>query len=179
MDRPPGGADAHLSAARDRTGHLTMAAQALGTWQARLLSGRSGSHVVDGGPRGIAAAGWRGPVHDAGFGLAECPAGGLLASVVTAAGGCEVALAGDSGRVGEGVVEVAEHGLGAAAGGGAAGGAGADQVFEFAAGGVAVFAAGVVAAAFGDRGEGDVEVAQEFGERGGLPGVGSVAISLA
>lgn len=27
VDRPPGGADAHLSAARDRAGHSTMAAQ--------------------------------------------------------------------------------------------------------------------------------------------------------
>ena len=73
----------------------------------------------------------------------------------------------------EGVVEVAVDGLGAAAGRGVPGGAGADQLFELAAGGVAVFAAGVVATAFGDRGEGDVQFLQEAGERGGLPGVGT------
>ena len=66
-------------------------------------------------------------MHDAGFGLSKLPAGGLLALVVAAAGGGEVALAGDAGGVGEGVVEVAEYGVGAAAGGGAVGGAGADQ----------------------------------------------------
>ena len=137
------------------------------------MAGAPGSRVVDGRPGGVAAAGWCGPVHDAGLGLAELPAGCLLAPVVAAAGGGEVALAGDAGGVGEGVVEVAERGVGAAAGCGAAGGAGADQVFEVAAGGVAVFAAGVVAAAFGDRGEGEIQPAQEFGERDGLPGVGT------
>ena len=41
---------------------------------------------VDGGPGGVAASGGCGPVHDAGFGLGECPAGGLLDAVVAAAG---------------------------------------------------------------------------------------------
>ena len=84
-------------------------------------------HVVDGGSGGVAAAGGCGPVHDAGLGLGEPPAGGLLASVVATAGGGQVALAGDAGGVGEGVVEVAVDGLGAAAGRGAPGGPGADE----------------------------------------------------
>src|SRR6516164_8052488 len=87
----------------------------------------------------------------------------------------EVTLAGDSRGPGEGVVQVAVHGLGAAPGRGAPRGAGTDEVLEFPAGGVAVFAAGVVAGPLGDRGEGDVEAAEEVGEGGGLPWVGSVA----
>ena len=113
-----------------------------------------------------------------GWGWVSCQPGACGPPMVAAAGGCEVALAGDAGGVGVGVVEVAVDGVGAAAGCGARRGAGADQVAEFAAGGVAVFAAGVVAAALGDGGEGDIEVAQQFGERGGLPGVGSVPGSL-
>src|ERR1700733_9526120 len=61
-------------------------------------------------------------------------------------------------------------------GGGAGRGTGPDQVLELAAGRVPVFGAGVVARSLGDRGEGDVEVAQQCRERGGLPGVGPVAV---
>ena len=64
-------------------------------------------------------------------------------------------------------------GLGAAARCGAGRGARTNQVLQLAAGGVAVFGAAVVARSPGDRGEGDVQVAQEVGERGGLPGVGA------
>ena len=63
-----------------------------------------------------------------------------------------------------GVVEVAGGGLDGAAGCGAAGGAGADQVLERAAGGVAVLAVPVIARSLGDRGEGDVQRAQQPGQ---------------
>jgi hypothetical protein len=80
----------------------------------------------------------------------------------------DVAFAGRPAGVGEGVVEVVVVRMGAAAGGGAGGGAGAHQVPELSAGDVAVFGVAVVAAALGDRGDGDVQVAQEVRERGGL-----------
>src|SRR6516165_12265874 len=112
---------------------------------------------------GVGAAGGGGPAHDAGLGLAEFPAGCLLAAVVPAAQGCQAALAGAPGGVGEGVVQVAEAGLGAAAGRRAAGGAGPDQVGERPAGGVPVFLVPVVAAALSDRVEGEVEPAQQLG----------------
>jgi len=67
----------------------------------------------------------------------------------------------------DGVVEVVVVGLGAAAGGRAGAGAGADQVLEFAAGDVAVFGVAVLAGLLGDRGEREVQAAQEPGERGG------------
>src|SRR5215472_6297537 len=44
------------------------------------------SGVVHGGGGGVGAAGGGGPAHDAGLGLFEPPAGGLLAAVVVAAG---------------------------------------------------------------------------------------------
>ena len=114
-----------------------------------------------------------------GCGWVSSPAGGLLASVVASAGGGQVALAGDPGGVGEGVVEVAVHGLGAAAGCGALRGAGPDQVPEFPAGGVAVFLAGMVAGLVGDGGERDVQFPQEVRERRGLPLVRAVPGSAA
>lgn len=77
------------------------------------------------------------------------------------------------------MVEVVVVRVGAATGGGAGRGTGPDQMAELAAGRIAVFGVGVVAAALGDRGERDVQFLQEVGERGGLPGVGSVAVSLA
>src|SRR5215831_150090 len=122
------------------------------------------SGVVPGGGGGVGAAGGGGPAHDAGCGLAQFPAGGLLAAVVAAAQRSQPALAGAPGGVGEAVVQVAEIGLGAAAGRGAAQGAGPDQVLQQPAGGVAVFLVPVIAAVLGDRVQGDVEPAQQLGE---------------
>ena len=118
----------------------------------------------------MGAAGGEGPAEDAGLGLLDVPAGGLLGAVVGAAFGAEVALVGGALGVGGGVVEVGVDGLGLAAGGGAGGGAGADQVLELAARGVAVLGVAVVAGALGDRLEGDVQGAQEVGELRGLRG---------
>src|SRR5215468_235486 len=138
-----------------------------------VSSGSSG--FVDGGPGGVAASGGCGPAHDAGLGLFEFPAGGLLDAVVVAAGRGQVALAGEPGRVGDGVVQVGVAGAGAAAGRRAGRGAGPHQVLEGAAGRVPVFGGGVVAGSPGNGGEGDVQAAEERGERGGLSGVGSAA----
>jgi hypothetical protein len=76
-------------------------------------------HLVDGGPGGVDASGGGGPAEDAGFGLLERPAGGLLAPVVSPAGRAEVAFASAPGGVSDRVVEVVVAGLRAAAGGGA------------------------------------------------------------
>src|SRR5450756_2534593 len=81
---------------------------------------------------------WGGPAHDAWLGLFDAPPWCLLDAVVAAAFGVEIALACGAVGVGGGVVKVAEHGLGVAAGGGAGRGAGADEVLELAAGGVVV-----------------------------------------
>jgi hypothetical protein len=70
------------------------------------------------------------------------------------------------------VVEVAVDGLGCAAGRVAGGGAGADQVSELAAGGVAGLGSGVLAATLGDRREGDVRALEELRELGCLAGRG-------
>src|SRR6516164_7276679 len=129
------------------------------------------SGVVPRGCGGVGAAGGGGPAHDAWFRLAEPPAGGLLAAVVPPAQGCQAALAGAPGRVGQAVVQVAEAGLGAAAGRRAAGGAGPDQVAEQPAGRVAVFLVLVVAGVLGDRVEGEVEPAQQVVELRRLGGV--------
>ena len=131
----------------------------------------AGSKVVPGWGGGVGAAGGGGPAHDAGLRLAEFPAGGLLAAVVPAAQRCQPALAGAPGRVGQGVVQVAEAGLGAAAGRRTADGAGADQVAEQPAGGVAVFLMLMVAGVLGDRVEGEVEPAQQVVELRRLGGV--------
>jgi hypothetical protein len=101
--------------------------------------------VVLGGVGGVGPAGGGGPAHDAGLGLLEFPAGGVLGVVVAFAGGGEVSLAGRPGRVRDGVVDLAGDGLGAAAGRAAAGRAGADQVLQLPAGDVAVLAVAVVA----------------------------------
>src|SRR6516225_12243850 len=118
---------------------------------------------------GVGAAGGGGPAHDAGLGLAEFPAGCLLAAVVPT--GRQPALAGAPGRVGQGVVQVAEAGLGAAAGRRAADAAGPDQVAEQPTGRVAVFLVLVVAGVLGDRVEGEVEPAQQVVELRRLGGV--------
>src|SRR5215472_1716813 len=64
------------------------------------------------------------------------------------------------------MVDLIVDGLGIAAGCGARGGAGPDQVAEFAGGPVAVFPVGMVAGPLGDRGEGDSQLAQQFGQLG-------------
>jgi len=61
------------------------------------------------------------------------------------------------------VIDVAVDGPGEAAGRGAGRGAGADQVAELAAWQVVIFGVGVVAVAFGDGVEGEVEAAEEHG----------------
>ena len=123
----------------------------------------------------MVTAGGEGPAGDAGFGLGDLPPGGLFASMVASAFGAKVALVGWSLGPGGGVVAVAVHGLGVAAGGVAGGAAGADKVAEFAAGGVAVLGVLVVAIALGDGVEGDVEGTDEVAELGGLGGVGDSA----
>ena len=123
----------------------------------------------------MVTAGGEGPAGDAGFGLGDLPPGGLFASMVASAFGAKVALVGWSLGPGGGVVAVAVHGLGVAAGGVAGGGAGADEVPEPAAGSVAVFGLGVVTGAAGDGVEGDLEGADEVAELGGLGGVGDSA----
>src|SRR6185437_5495081 len=92
--------------------------------------------------------------------------------MVPAALRAEVALAGWSVRVRDGVVEVAVLGLGVAAGGVAGDGAGADQVGELAAGRVAGLGGGVVAARLGDGVRDDVQAAEERGETFRLDWVG-------
>jgi hypothetical protein len=79
----------------------------------------SGSDIVDGGVGGVGSAVGEGPTDDAGFGLLDVPAGGLLGAVVGAAGGVEVALVGGAVGVGKYVVLVGVEGLGLAAGAGA------------------------------------------------------------
>src|SRR6516225_7023224 len=127
--------------------------------------------VVPGWGSGVGAAGGGGPAHDAGLWLAEPPAGRLLAPMVPAADRSQAALTGEPGRVGDAVVQVAEAGLGAAAGRRAADGAGADQVLQHPAGGVPVFLVPVVAAALGDRVQGDVQSVQQVVELRRLGGV--------
>ena len=97
--------------------------------------------------------------------------------MVAAAGRGDVAFVGGAVGVGDGVVEVVVVRVGAAAGGGAGRGAGPDQMAELAAGDVAVFRVAVVAGALGDRGDGDVQAAQELGERRGLLFVGPISVS--
>jgi hypothetical protein len=83
----------------------------------------------------------------------------------------EVALVGRAVGVGGGVVEVAVERLGVAAGGVAREGAGADEVFEFAAGGVVVLGGPVVAGLLGDGVEDDPERLDEVAEAGSLVGI--------
>src|ERR1700722_13694292 len=113
-----------------------------------------GSEGVPGGGGGVGAAGGGAPSQDAGFGLLELPALGLFAPVMMPAQGREVAFAGQAALVpGGGVVQVAADRGTAAAGRGAGGVAGADQVLEGAAGGVAALAVGGVARTAGDEGQ--------------------------
>ena len=83
--------------------------------------------------------------------------------MVAPAGRAEVALVGRARGPGDGVVEVAVDGTGAATGRGTGRGAGAHKMAENAAGGVPVLAVAVITAPGGDRGERDVEGAQQRG----------------
>ena len=86
---------------------------------------------VLGGGGGVGAAGRGVPDQDAGLGLFQPPAVGLLAAMMMAAQRGQVAFAGAAAFVvGVGVVQVAAGGAAAAAGRGAGGVAGVDQVPE-------------------------------------------------
>jgi hypothetical protein len=78
---------------------------------------------------------------------------------------------------GVGVVLVAVDGLGVATGGVAGLGAGAQEVLEFAAGGVVVFGVPVVAGAAGDEFGGQFQLREELMKPGQLGGVGGVVWS--
>src|ERR1700733_5457509 len=119
--------------------------------------------VVSGRRGGAGAAGGKGPAGDPRCELFYVPVGGLLGAVVGSASGCEVALVGGAGGPRDGVVQVGAECLGLAAGGVAGGRAGAGGVLGLAGRGVVVFGFGVVAGAVGDRGEGEVQAAKEFG----------------
>src|SRR5258706_5092175 len=80
---------------------------------------------------GVGAAVRGGPDQDAGFGLGEVPAAGLLGAVMPPAQGRQIALAGGAALViGEGVVQVAACGGTSASGEGAGPLPGADEVLE-------------------------------------------------
>src|SRR5258707_15108278 len=80
---------------------------------------------------GVGAAVRGGPDQDAGFGLGEGPAAGLLGAVMPPAQRRQIALAGGAALViGEGVVQVAAGGGATASGEGAGPLPGADQVLE-------------------------------------------------
>jgi hypothetical protein len=81
----------------------------------------------------------------------------VRASAAAATTARAAAFAGDPGRVGAGVVQVAVDRTGAAAGRGAGRGAGADQVLEGPARDVPVLAVPAVAGVFGDRAQGKVQ----------------------
>jgi hypothetical protein len=117
--------------------------------------------VVDGGRGGVGAGVGEGPAHDAWLKLLDLPAGCLLGTVVTSALRAEVALVGWAVGPGGCVVLVAVDRLSVAAGGIAGLGAGAEEVLEFAAGGVAVFGLAVVALATGDGVGGELELREE------------------
>ena len=120
------------------------------------------SDVVDGGRGGVDAAAGEGPADEAGLGLLDAPAGCLFAAVVASAFRSEVALIGWPVGPGGGVILVAVDRWGVAAGGVAGFGAGAQEVLEFAAGGVVVFGVPVVALAAGDGLGGELELAEEL-----------------
>lgn len=111
----------------------------------------------------MGSAGGQGPAGDAWCGLVDLPVGGLLGAMVGSAPWGEVALL--RGAVGprERVVEVGVDRLGLAARSVARRAAGTDKVPELAARGVLTFGLGVIAGACGDRGEGEVQAANELG----------------
>src|ERR1700678_1438183 len=117
--------------------------------------------VVDGGGGGVGAGVGEGPTDDAGLGLLHVPARRLLAAMVPSAFRAEVALVGRAVGPGGGVVLIAVDRLGVAAGSVARGGAGAQEVLELAAGGVAVFGGAVVALAAGDGLGSELELSEE------------------
>jgi hypothetical protein len=110
--------------------------------------------------RGMGSSGWVVPFHDAGFGLFEAPAGGLLIPVVVTAGCAEVAFAGWSVRPWNGVVGVGVGGGPVAAGRGALTRAGLDQVLDLPADHVLIRVMPVITLPLGDRGERDSQPAQ-------------------
>src|SRR5215469_17139778 len=108
------------------------------------------------GQGGVAAAGGGGPGHDAGAGLFQGPAVGLLEPMAEPAERGHVALAGQAVLVvRDRVVEVAAGRGAAAAGPGAGEGAGPDQPLQGGGGPVAGLGAAVAAAPGGDRLGGD------------------------
>ena len=121
-------------------------------------------------------SGGGGPDHDAGLGLGQAPALGLFTSMVVPAEGSQVTLAGAAALVvGSGVVQVAAGGGPGAAGRRTGGGAGPDQVLEFAAGLVARLLVAMVAVAAGDRGDGQAQAAG--GEVAQAVGAGDAAVA--
>jgi hypothetical protein len=96
----------------------------------------------------------------AGFGLVKTPAGCVLGVVVAGTRRADVVFAGVAVGPGLGVVGFAVDGAGSAAGGGAGVRPGVDQVTQSAGWFVLVFAVLVVAGAFGDGLECDLQVAE-------------------
>ena len=129
--------------------------------RARPVSlGRSGG--VGFGTGGVSPSGWGDPHEDAGLGLFEGPAVGLLAAVVPSAERAETALARPAtGLVRNGVVLIALRGRTPATGSGAAGRPGLDQVPQQPAWLVAWFLVAVITAAHGQRGDPDPESLEE------------------
>jgi multiple sugar transport system substrate-binding protein len=120
--------------------------------------------VVPAGSGGVDAAAGERPAHDAGLRLLESPVGRVFRVMMPGAQGCQIALICRPGRVRGGVVEFVVDGPGIAAGRRARHGAGADQVAQLAARPVPVFAPQVITGSLRDRGEGDSQLAQQFGQ---------------
>jgi hypothetical protein len=114
------------------------------------------------GTGGVSPSGWGGPYEDAGFGLLECPAVSLLASVVPSAERAEIALTRPAARlVGNGVILIALRCRAPATGRGAAGRPGFDQMPQQPAWLVARLLVAVLTCAHGQRGDPDPESLEE------------------
>ena len=114
------------------------------------------------GTGGVSPSGWSDPHEDARFGLLECPAVSLLASMVPSAERAEIALARPATRfVRNGVILIALRCRTSAAGSGARGCPGLDQMPQQPARLVAWLLVAVVTRARGQRGDPDPESLEE------------------
>ena len=139
---------------------LTVARQCCDVWPS--WAGQHGSGGVGCGTGGVSPSGWGGPYEDAGFGLLECPAVSLLASVVPSAERAEIALTRPAARlVGNGVILIALRCRAPATGRGAAGRPGFDQMPQQPAWLVARLLVAVLTCAHGQRGDPDPESLEE------------------